>query len=254
MLLRVMVQHAALSHPEVSFRFLREGKEELSTPGDGSLKSAVYAVLGRDVALGLLPCKGGSGEDIAVEGFISQPVCCRGSRAGQFFFVNGRYVKSRTMQAALEQAYRNQKMVGKFPACVLHLTTRLSGVDVNVHPTKTEALDLFPGAQLPQAVAHLAAPPAPVAALGAQGGVVQAVRGKSALGEHLAALLLEGLVLLPDLRHPGGGIGAVVKGGGGQRQHARPEPGVNLFYLGQGLVDLGAHPALLGLMGGPAAV
>ena len=133
-----VVQHAALSHPEVSFRFLREGKEELSTPGDGSLKSAVYAVLGRDVALGLLPCKGGSGEDIAVEGFISQPVCCRGSRAGQFFFVNGRYVKSRTMQAALEQAYRNQKMVGKFPACVLHLATRLSGVDVNVHPTKTE--------------------------------------------------------------------------------------------------------------------
>ena len=65
-------------------------------------------------------------------------MCCRGSRAGQFFFVNGRYVKSRTMQAALEQAYRNQKMVGKFPACVLHLTTRLSGVDVNVHPTKTE--------------------------------------------------------------------------------------------------------------------
>ena len=117
-----------------------------------------------------------------------------------------------------------------------------------------QALDLFPGAQLPQAVAHLAAPPAPVAALGAQGGVVQAVRGKSALGEHLAAPLLEGLVLLPDLRHPGGGIGAVVKGGGSQRQHARPEPGVNLFYLGQGLVDLGAHPALLGLMGGPAAV
>ncbi len=132
-----VVQHAALSHPEVSFRFLREGKEELNTPGDGSLKSAVYAVLGRDVALGLVDCKGG-GEDIAVEGFISQPVCCRGSRAGQFFFVNGRYVKSRTMQAALEQAYRNQKMVGKFPACVLHLTTRLSGVDVNVHPTKTE--------------------------------------------------------------------------------------------------------------------
>lgn len=132
-----VVQHAALSHPEVSFRFLREGKEELNTPGDGQLKSAVYAVLGRDIALGLLPCKG-SGEDISIEGFVSQPVCCRGSRGGQFFFVNGRYVKSRTMQAALEQAYRNQKMVGKFPACVLHITTRLNGVDVNVHPTKTE--------------------------------------------------------------------------------------------------------------------
>ena len=132
-----VVQHAALSHPEVSFRFLREGKEELNTPGDGSLQSAVYAVLGREIALGLLPCKG-SGEDISIEGFVSRPVCCRGSRGGQFFFVNGRYVKSRTMQAALEQAYRNQKMVGKFPACVLHITTRLNGVDVNVHPTKTE--------------------------------------------------------------------------------------------------------------------
>ena len=132
-----VVQHAALSHPEVSFRFLREGKEELNTPGDGSLKSAVYAVLGRDMALGFVPCKG-SGEDISVDGFLSRPVCCRGSRASQFFFVNGRYVKSRTMQAALEQAYQNQKMVGRFPGCVLHLTTRLNGVDVNVHPTKTE--------------------------------------------------------------------------------------------------------------------
>ena len=121
----------------MSFRFLREGKEELNTPGDGSLKSAVYAVLGRDMALGFVPCKG-SGEDISVDGFLSKPVCCRGSRASQFFFVNGRYVKSRTMQAALEQAYQNQKMVGRFPGCVLHLTTRLNGVDVNVHPTKTE--------------------------------------------------------------------------------------------------------------------
>ncbi len=132
-----VVQHAALSHPEVSFRFLREGREELFTSGDGSLKNAVYAVLGREVALGLIPCKG-SGEELQVEGFLSKPVCCRGSRAGQFFFVNGRYVKSRTMQAALEQAYANRKMVGKFPSCVLHITTRLSGVDVNVHPTKTE--------------------------------------------------------------------------------------------------------------------
>lgn len=132
-----VVQHAALSHPEVSFRFLRDGREELFTSGDGSLKNAVYAVLGREVALGLIPCKG-SGEDLQVEGFLSKPVCCRGSRAGQFFFVNGRYVKSRTMQAALEQAYANRKMVGKFPSCVLHIATRLSGVDVNVHPTKTE--------------------------------------------------------------------------------------------------------------------
>ncbi len=132
-----VVQHAALSHPEISFRFIREGKQELHTPGDGVLKSAVYSVLGRDVALGMLDCAG-SADDISVAGFISRPVCCRGSRAGQFFFVNGRYVKSRIMQAALEQAYANQKMVGKFPACVLHITTKLNGVDVNIHPTKTE--------------------------------------------------------------------------------------------------------------------
>ncbi len=131
------VQHAALSHPEVSFRFLRDGKQELQTPGDGQLKSAVYAVLGRDIALGLLECKG-SAEEIRVSGFASRPVCCRGSRSGQFFFVNGRYVKSRTMQAALEQAYQNQKMVGNFPACVLHITTGLNAADVNIHPTKTE--------------------------------------------------------------------------------------------------------------------
>ncbi|MCD8342713.1 MAG: DNA mismatch repair endonuclease MutL [Clostridiales bacterium] len=131
-----VVQHAAMSHPEVAFRLIREGKQELATPGDGSLKSAVYAVLGRDVALGFLPCR--SDGDIAVEGFVSRPVCCRGTRGCQHFFVNGRYVKSRTMTAALEEAYKNQKMVGKFPCCVLHLTTKLSSVDVNVHPTKTE--------------------------------------------------------------------------------------------------------------------
>ncbi|MCD8160405.1 MAG: DNA mismatch repair endonuclease MutL [Clostridiales bacterium] len=131
-----VVQHAAMSHPEVAFRLIREGKQELSTPGDGSLKSAVYAVLGRDVALGFLPCR--SEGDIAVEGFVSRPVCCRGTRGCQHFFVNGRYVKSRTMTAALEEAYQNQKMVGKFPCCVLHLTTKLNSVDVNVHPTKTE--------------------------------------------------------------------------------------------------------------------
>ena len=132
-----VVQNEALAHPEVSIRFLREGREELMTPGDGKLSSALYAVLGRDMALGFLPVKG-SGEGITVEGFASMPACCRGTRGYQHFFVNGRYVKSRTMTAALEEAYKNQKMVGKFPGCVLHLTTRLSAVDVNVHPTKTE--------------------------------------------------------------------------------------------------------------------
>ena len=132
-----VVQHVALSHPEVSFRFVREGKEELLTPGDGDLRSAVYAVLGREVALWMLPCKR-KDEELSVEGFISRPTCCRGNRSGQHFFVNGRYVKSRTMSAALEQAYQNQKMVGKFPGCVLRVACKLNAVDVNVHPAKTE--------------------------------------------------------------------------------------------------------------------
>ena len=132
------VQREALARPEISFKFLRDGKQELLTPGDGKLQSALYAVLGRELALGMLPVKG-SGEDaVTVEGFASLPACCRGSRNYQFFFVNGRFIKSRLLMAALEQAYQNQRMVGKFPACVLHLTTRLNGVDVNVHPAKTE--------------------------------------------------------------------------------------------------------------------
>ena len=132
------VQREALARPELSLRFLRDGKQELLTPGDGKLSSALYAVLGRELALGMLPVKG-SGEDaVTVEGFASLPACCRGSRNYQFFFVNGRFVKSRLLMAALEQAYQNQRMVGKFPGCVLHVSTRLNGVDVNVHPAKTE--------------------------------------------------------------------------------------------------------------------
>ena len=132
-----VVQHLALSHPELSVKFIRDGKQELLTPGDGQLKSAIYAVLGRDLALGFVPVKG-SGENMEISGFVSLPTCCRGSRSYQHFFVNGRYIKSRVMMAALEEAYRNQKMVGKFPGCVLHLTVRPNTVDVNVHPTKTE--------------------------------------------------------------------------------------------------------------------
>ena len=132
-----VVQRVALSHPELSVKFIRDGKQELLTPGDGQLKSAVYAVMGRDIALGFLPVKG-SGEDMSAEGFASLPACCRGSRSYQHFFVNGRYVKSRIMMAAVEEAYKNQKMVGKFPGCVIHLTVKPGEVDVNVHPTKTE--------------------------------------------------------------------------------------------------------------------
>ena len=132
-----VVQRAALSHPELSVKFIRDGRQELLTPGDGQLKSAVYAVMGRDIALGLLPVAG-SGPNMSVSGFTSMPVCCRGSRSYQHFFVNGRYVKSRTMMAAVEEAYKNQKMVGRFPSCVIHLTVRPNEVDVNVHPAKTE--------------------------------------------------------------------------------------------------------------------
>ena len=132
-----VVQRQALSHPEVSFKLIRDGKQELLTPGDGQLRSALYAVLGRDLALGFIPVEG-SGEDITVSGFVSLPTCCRGTRGNQFFFVNGRYVKSQSMTAALEQAYANQRMVGKFPGCVLHITVKLNQVDVNVHPTKQE--------------------------------------------------------------------------------------------------------------------
>ena len=133
-----VVQREALAHPEVSIDFIREGKTELRTPGDGQLKSALYSVLGRDLALGFTSVKGSGEGGVSVEGFVSLPNCCRGTRGYQHFFVNGRYIKSKTMTAALEQAYANQKMVGKFPGCVLHINTKLSAVDVNVHPTKTE--------------------------------------------------------------------------------------------------------------------
>ena len=131
------VQRLALSHPEVSVKFIRDGKQEMLTPGDGQLQSAVYAVLGRELALGFRPVKA-SGEEMTVSGYVSLPACCRGSRNWQFFFVNGRQVKSKLMMAALEEAYKNQKMVGRFPGCVLHLETKLNAVDVNVHPAKTE--------------------------------------------------------------------------------------------------------------------
>ena len=131
------VQRVALSHPEVSVKFIRDGKQELLTPGDGQLRSAVYAVLGRELALGFREVRS-AGEELSVDGFASMPACCRASRSWQFFFVNGRQVKSPLMAAALEEAYKNQRMVGKFPGCVLHLRTKLNAVDVNVHPAKTE--------------------------------------------------------------------------------------------------------------------
>lgn len=137
-----LVQKLALSHPEVSLKFLRDGKQDLLTPGDGKLQSALYAVLGRDIALGFVPVQGGA-EDVTVTGFVSLPACCRGSRNYQFFFVNGRQVKSKLLMAALERAYENQKMVGKFPGCALQIQLKTNAVDVNVHPAKTEVKFLY---------------------------------------------------------------------------------------------------------------
>ena len=131
------VLHAALSHPEISFRFTRDGKQQYVTPGDGDLRSAVYAVLGREFARDLLAVEGGS-DLYHVTGLITPPRACRASRGAQHFFVNGRYVKNRTMMAALENAYKGTMMQGKFPGAVLMLELPPDMVDVNVHPAKTE--------------------------------------------------------------------------------------------------------------------
>ena len=127
----------ALSHPEISLRFLRDGKETLHTPGDGKLKSAVFAVFGREFTSGLIPVDY-SLNGLCVRGFVSRPANARPNRSMQQFFINGRYVKSRTAMVALEQAFKGSLMVGKFPACVLHLEIAYRAVDVNVHPAKLE--------------------------------------------------------------------------------------------------------------------
>ncbi|MBO4913790.1 MAG: DNA mismatch repair endonuclease MutL, partial [Oscillospiraceae bacterium] len=131
-----LVTHLALSRPEVSFKLIKDGEEALHTPGDGSLKSAVYAALGREFTLSLTEVKGRDGE-LAVDGFATRPLNSRGTRAMQTFFVNSRLVKSQLLTAALEEAYANRIMKGKFPGCVLCLTLPLDMVDVNVHPAKT---------------------------------------------------------------------------------------------------------------------
>ena len=132
-----VIDRVALSHPEISFRFVREGKEVLLTPGDGKLRSAIHAVYGREFTLGLIPVKY-SYNNVSVEGFVSKPVNSRPNRAMQIFFINGRYVRSNTMQRALEEACKGAVMIGKYPACVLGISLDCSAVDVNVHPAKLE--------------------------------------------------------------------------------------------------------------------
>ena len=130
------VQLQALAHPEVSVTLIRDGKQVLSTPGTGGLEAAVYCVYGRECAK-MIPVDS-KWDAYSLRGYVSKPTDSRPSRSLQTFFVNDRPVRSKTLIAALEEAYRNQIMVGKFPACVLHLTLPADAVDVNVHPAKTE--------------------------------------------------------------------------------------------------------------------
>lgn len=132
-----IIDKMALSHPEISFRFIRDGKEQLRTPGDSKLSSAIYGVFGKEFLSTLIPVEY-EYEHVKVTGFVSRPSGSRPTRSMQNFFINGRYIRSRTAMAALEEAYKGSIMVGKFPACVLHLQLSFSAVDVNVHPAKLE--------------------------------------------------------------------------------------------------------------------
>ena len=132
-----IVDRMAISHPEISFRFIRDGKQVLITSGNGDLKSNVYSVLGKEMSDSLMSVDY-SFNDMRITGFVSKPTASRKSRAGQYFYINNRIVKSKPAMAALEQAYKNTIMVGRFPACVLNIELNPAQVDVNVHPAKTE--------------------------------------------------------------------------------------------------------------------
>ena len=132
-----VVDRIALSHPEVSVRFIRDSKDVLFTSGDGKLENAIYSTLGKDFASTLIPCDYEL-EGVRVSGFISKPFNARPNRMMQYFFLNDRFIKTRTGMVALEEAYKNSIMIGKFPACVLKIHIAPGAVDVNVHPSKTE--------------------------------------------------------------------------------------------------------------------
>lgn len=132
-----VIEKLALSHPGISFRFIRDGRKTMLSSGDGEYYSAVYAVFGKQFAAGLIPVENVY-QNTAVTGYVSSPLFTRANRSMQNFFVNGRSVKSPLCCAALEEAFRNTIMVGKFPSCVLCVNTDPSQVDANIHPTKTE--------------------------------------------------------------------------------------------------------------------
>lgn len=132
-----VVDKIALSHSETAVTFIRDGKKTLVTTGDGNLRNCVYAVCGREFAQGVVPVDYEL-NGVKVSGYVTKPQAARSSRAMQTFFINGRFVKSRTAMAALEEACKGMVMVGKFPGCVLHITIPPELVDVNVHPAKIE--------------------------------------------------------------------------------------------------------------------
>lgn len=132
-----LIDKIVLSHPEVAFTFIRDGKQVLRTFGDGKLLSAIYSVFGKDFARGLIPVDY-TLDSVTVKGYISKPINARPNRNMQNFFINGRFVKTRTGMAALEEAYKGSIMVGKFPSAVLQLTVPYEIIDVNVHPAKIE--------------------------------------------------------------------------------------------------------------------
>ncbi len=133
-----IMDRIALSHPEISFKFVRDGNRVMSTPGDGKLSSAIYSVIGKNFFDELIEVKPYTIDGITVSGYVTKPTASKASRNLQYFFVNNRTVKSLTGMKALEEAYKNSIMVGKFPACVLNLECVPEFVDVNIHPTKTE--------------------------------------------------------------------------------------------------------------------
>lgn len=132
-----VIDRIALSHPEVSFKLIRDGKQTLATSGDNNIKSAVYSVLGREFSGSLIEVNGENG-GVSVKGLTCKPFACKPTRNNQFTFLNGRLVRSGTVIAAVEQAYKNSAMIGKFPGFVLYITVPHDTVDVNVHPAKTE--------------------------------------------------------------------------------------------------------------------
>lgn len=132
------VSKAAVSHPEIKFRYIKDGDVVFSTNGSGKLGDAVYSVYGRDFYNSLIEAQFNS-EEICVRGFVSKPFMSRGNSKMQLFFVNNRIIKSKTVSAALSEGYKNRTMIGRFPACVLFVDINPSLVDINVHPRKTEA-------------------------------------------------------------------------------------------------------------------